>query len=86
MTWLIKTSFFFFVLLFPFVKVLRFLLNNNIFCLGIDGLGDTRLICGITAAEKKGKQEKEDKVSDFSFNFEPFYLLEDKICVCSRSN
>lgn len=27
-----------------------------------DGLGDMRLICGITAAEKKGKQGKEGKV------------------------
>lgn len=32
--------------------------------LGIDGPGDMRLICGITAAEKKAKQGKEGKVSD----------------------
>lgn len=30
--------------------------------LGIGGPEDTRLICGTTAAEKKGKQGKEGKV------------------------
>ena len=32
------------------------------FITGIDGQGDMRLICGITAAEEKGKPERVDKV------------------------
>lgn len=37
--------------------------------LGIDGLEDTRLICGTIAAEKKDKQGKEGKVGETSFIF-----------------
>jgi len=35
---------------------------NSWILLGIDGLGDMRPICGITVAERKGKQGKEGKV------------------------
>lgn len=45
--------------------------------LGIDGLGDMRPICGITVAERKGKQGKEGKVrkSVFWFRFWVLVLL-----------
>ncbi|CAL0326115.1 unnamed protein product [Lupinus luteus] len=39
--------------------------NNTEIETGIDGLGDMRLICGIIAAERKGKQGKEDKLSTY---------------------
>lgn len=39
------------------------------FCLGIDGLGDMRPICGIIVAERKGKQGKEGKVRKTFFSF-----------------
>lgn len=45
---------------FPYVMIE---LLHYISYIGIDGLGDTRLICGIIVARKKAKQEKEGKVS-----------------------
>lgn len=36
-------------------------------CLGIGGLGGTKLIYGTTVAEKKDKQGKEGKVREYLF-------------------
>lgn len=47
--------------------------------LGIDGLEDTRLICGTIAAEKKDKQGKEGKVGETRFNLFAFFALFSKI-------
>lgn len=44
--------------------------------LDIDGLGDMKLICGITAVEKRDKQGKEGKVSMRRISFDFCYFLE----------